>query len=140
MSLGPHPHLSLRCLWQVVDRQEQGVEHWAYLTVPAGESVLVTPDLFILEWGRNVLFVQQTKRETGADKDELNVSCGIFFFFLLLGLHLRHVEVPRLGVESELQLPASTTARVTPDLSHICDLPNSSQQHWILSPLSRTRD
>ena len=31
-----------------------------------------------------------------------------------------------LGVESELQLPAYTTA--TPDLSHICDLHRSLQQ------------
>ena len=29
-----------------------------------------------------------------------------FFFFRFLGLHPRHVEVPRLGVESELQLLA----------------------------------
>jgi len=34
----------------------------------------------------------------------------LFFFFLLLGLHLQHMEVPRLGVESELQLLAYTTA------------------------------
>ena len=35
-----------------------------------------------------------------------------FFFFPLsfLGPHLRHMEVPRLGVESELQLPTYTTA------------------------------
>ena len=26
----------------------------------------------------------------------------IFFFFVFLGLHLRHMEVPRLGVKSEL--------------------------------------
>ena len=30
----------------------------------------------------------------------------VIFFFFLLGPHLRHTEVPRLGVESELQLPA----------------------------------
>ena len=28
------------------------------------------------------------------------------FIFIFLGPHLRHMEVPRLGVESELQLPA----------------------------------
>ena len=32
------------------------------------------------------------------------------------------MEVPRLGVESELQLPAYTTATATLDPSHICDL------------------
>ena len=31
-------------------------------------------------------------------------------------------EVPRLGVEAELHLPAYTTATATPDLSLICDL------------------
>ena len=48
------------------------------------------------------------------------------------------MEVPRLGVESELQLPAYTT--VTPDLSRICDVHHSSQQHQILNPLSKARD
>ena len=46
--------------------------------------------------------------------------CFFFFFFLVfLGPHLRHMEVPRLGVEAELQLPAYTTATATPDPSHI---------------------
>ena len=45
-----------------------------------------------------------------------NLLCGtilgwlkllsIFFFFSVLGLHLWHMKVPRLGVELELQLPA----------------------------------
>ena len=42
-----------------------------------------------------------------------------FFFFLLfflfLGQHLRHMEVLRVGVELEPQLPAYMTATVTPD-------------------------
>ena len=33
------------------------------------------------------------------------------------------MEVPRLGVESELQPPAYATATATPDLSHVFDLP-----------------
>ena len=33
-----------------------------------------------------------------------------FFFFHFLGLHPWHMEVPRLGIELELQLPAYTTA------------------------------
>ena len=32
------------------------------------------------------------------------------------------MDVPRLGVESELQLPACATATATMDLSWICDL------------------
>ena len=58
--------------------------------------------------------------------------------FCLSGLHQRHMEVSGLGDESELQLPAYATAR--PDLSRICDLHHSSQQHWILNPLRKARD
>ena len=50
------------------------------------------------------------------------------------------MEVPRLGVILELQLPAYTTGRAMQDLSHICDLYHSSRQCWILNPLSRARD
>ena len=45
---------------------------------------------------------------------------------LFLGPRLWHSEVPRLGVKSELQLPAYTTITATPDPSHICDLYHSS--------------
>ena len=37
------------------------------------------------------------------------------FLFFFLRLHLRHMEVPRVEVESELQLPAYTTVAATPD-------------------------
>uniref|UniRef100_A0A8D1DAL5 Uncharacterized protein n=1 Tax=Sus scrofa TaxID=9823 RepID=A0A8D1DAL5_PIG len=63
-----------------------------------------------------------------------------FFFFCFLGPLLWHMEVPRLGVESELQLPAYTTATATPDPSRVCDLHYSSQQRRILNPLSEARD
>ena len=39
--------------------------------------------------------------------------------FVLVGAHLRHMEVSRLEVELELQLPAYTTATATPDLSPV---------------------
>ena len=50
------------------------------------------------------------------------------------------MEVPRLGVESELQLPAYTIATAMWDLSRICDLCRSLQQHQILNPLSEARE
>ena len=50
------------------------------------------------------------------------------------------MEVPRLEVESELQLLAYTTATATSDPSHICDLHCSSRQHWISHPLIGARD
>ena len=34
----------------------------------------------------------------------------LFIYFVFLGPHLWRVEVPRLGVQLELQLPACTTA------------------------------
>ena len=34
----------------------------------------------------------------------------------------RHMEVPRLGVKSELQLPVYATDTAMQDLSHVCDL------------------
>ena len=50
------------------------------------------------------------------------------------------MEVPGLGVESELWLLTYTTATATQDLSRICDLHHSSQQWWLFNPLSRARD
>ena len=65
----------------------------------------------------------------------------IFFFsFFFLGPHVWHVEVPRLGVESELQLLPYTTATATRDPSHACDLHCSSRQCQILNQLSKTQD
>ena len=49
------------------------------------------------------------------------------------------MEVPRLGVESELQ-PLATAIIATPDPSHVCNLGLSVQQRQILNPLSEARD
>ena len=64
----------------------------------------------------------------------------LFLFLSFLGLHLWHVEVPSIGAESELQLPACTTTTPTQDLSHVCNLHHSSWQCWILNLLSEARD
>ena len=64
-------------------------------------------------------------------------------FFGFLGLHLwQRMNIPRLGVELELQPPAYTTATATatPLPSHICNLHYGSQQCWILNPLSEARE
>ena len=45
-----------------------------------------------------------------------------------------------LRLELELQLPAYTTATAMQDLSWICNLHHSSQQHQILNPLNKARD
>ena len=49
------------------------------------------------------------------------------------------MEAPRLGVESELQLPAYATATALQDLSCIYDLCHSLWQHF-LNPLTEARD
>ena len=59
--------------------------------------------------------------------------------FVILAPHPRHLEVPRPGVESELQPPAHATAIVTRDPSRLCDLYHSSWQCWILNPPSEAR-
>ena len=64
---------------------------------------------------------------------------GVHLFFLL-GPHPQHTEVPRLGVKSELQLPAYTTTTATWDPSHICHLYHSSWRCRILNPLSKARN
>ena len=45
------------------------------------------------------------------------------------------MDVPKLGIESELQPPTYTTATDMQDLSRICDL-----HHRILNPLDGARD
>ena len=59
---------------------------------------------------------------------------------VFLGLPLQHVEVPRLGVKSELQLPSYAIATATSGLSCIYNLHQSSWQCQILNPLSGARD
>ena len=56
------------------------------------------------------------------------------------GSHLQHMEVPSLGFELELQLPAYATATATQDPGHVCDLDHSSWQCPSHYPLSKARD
>ena len=76
-------------------------------------------------------------------------SCLAILFFLLLffcslcfflGPYTWHMEVLRLGVELQLQMPAYATTTTMPDLSHICNLHCSLWQGQIFNPLSETRD
>ena len=73
-------------------------------------------------------------------REDIIIFHSSFVFFCFLGPHLWHMEVPRLGVELKLQLPACATATATLDPSHIFDLQLSSWQCRILNPLSEARD
>ena len=61
-------------------------------------------------------------------------------FFSFLGLHMRHIEVPKPRVKSEVQLPPYTTATAMPYLSRVYDPHHSSQKCQILNPLIKARD
>ena len=63
-----------------------------------------------------------------------------FFFLLFLEPHPQHMEVPRLGVQSQLKLLASTTATAMQDPSRVCDRRHSSRQRQILNLPSEARD
>ena len=67
-------------------------------------------------------------------------NLSFFFFCCFLGPHPQHMEVPRLGGKSELQLPVYATAMATQDLNCIFNLHHSSWQCQILNPLSESRD
>ena len=69
-------------------------------------------------------------------RDNIKISKSFFWG----GLHPQQIEVPRLGVESELQLSACTTATAMPDLSCVCNLHHSSWQRQMLNLLSKARD
>ena len=69
----------------------------------------------------------------------LFISDAIEFFFSFQGHTCKHMEVLRLGVKSELYLPACATATATRDPSHVCNPHHSSHQRWIPDPLSEAR-
>ena len=67
--------------------------------------------------------------------------CAFFFFFWLFEVHTRGIwEFPRVGSESNLQLPAYAATTATQDRSHVCDLHHSSRPRQILNPQSEARD
>ena len=54
------------------------------------------------------------------------------FIYLFLGLHPQHMEVPRLGVKSELQLLTYTTATATQALNPLSEVRDWTESSWIL--------
>ena len=91
------------------------------------------------------VFIAQVHQSSAHFSSSIKLSSLYFLFFyflsfIFLGLHLWHMEIPRLGVKLEPQLQAYTTAIATQDLSRVCGLHHSSWQCWIFNPLSKARD
>ena len=91
-------------LWQVLF---PGLGHPAVST-PSGKRQS-------LSWLSLCMYTKQGDRKRSKVLSAIkNVyTYFFFFFFCFLPLHPRHMEVPRLGVEVELQLLAYTTATAT---------------------------
>ena len=100
-------------------------------------SKFIIPYTLTLLQSGFLLFIWTTWKQVGF---LLHSHFWFFSFFLFLGPHPWHMEVPRLWVRMERQLPAYATATAMQDLSHICDLHHSSHQRQILNPLSKARD
>ena len=62
--------------------------------------------------GGAALKSKKKKKKKQTNKQRLVL---LFLLFAFLGPHLQRMEVPWLGVQSELQLPACTAATATPD-------------------------
>ena len=99
--------------------------------------VIYCPNLDTTENERDTINNSDNSYELGLSQGN---SCQFFFFLVFLGPQVQHIEIPRLGVQSELWPSAYTTATAMRDLSHICDLHHSSQQCRIPNPLNRARD
>lgn len=110
------------------------------------QAWLGLPDSHVLIWPPPLRGFQKARNRTMqrlcicAYEEKIEVGLQFVFIFCFLGLHPQHMEIRRLGVESELQLPAHTTATATWDLCLVCDLYHSSWQHQIPDPLSEARD
>ena len=97
--------------------------------------------LSVLAGSNKCLVWYEASASAAVSRNNLFFKIFCFYYFLIF-LLFRAVptacEVPRLGDESELQLPDDTTA--TPDLSCVGDLHHSSWQCQILNPLIKARD
>ena len=68
------------------------------------------------------------------------LSFFFFCFLFFIELHHQHLEVPRLEVKLELQLPGYAIATAKSDPRHLCDLYHSSRQRRLPYPLSKAGD
>ena len=148
------PPLHMEVLWPEVKLEPQPWQHGiqgiqgASATSTAAYSNILNPGS-LTHWARPGMEATPSRSRSGPNllsHNQNSLPSFLFlsffrflFLFCCLGTHPLHVEIPRLGVELELQLPAYATVTATPDPSHFCDLHHSSQQRWILNPLNEAR-
>ena len=126
-----HSSWQLRILSPLSEAGIEPASSWILVCVSAEPWWEILNICFILPFGSIYLFSGNKLQ-----------SCSVFLFmyvFFLLGPHLCYMEALGLGVESELQLPAYTSATTTPDPNCIWDLQCSLWQCQIFSPLSKAR-
>ena len=142
------------CLWQVLEPIPWG--YWGMTVLPSRDL----PGSQSEDWEKLPSCFQKEERASSYSEIDENILfllprpvcpqeklfllllllllfvCFVFF----LGPHPWHMEVPRLGVKSELQLPAYATATAMWNFSCVCDLHHNSRQCCILDPLGKARD
>ena len=116
-------HLLFKNNFWALTRQATGqLQRW-----PRSVVLITRPVKYIwlstsYRWRNRLPEVMRPRSSTRSQRAK--VYC--YYFFSFLGPPQRHMEVPRLGVQSELQLLVYTTATAMPHLSHVCDLHHSS--------------
>ena len=130
----PHPvYLSALVIWTLLLRS-------TLLTKPSFLKLYPRDSVFFFCFSHPTLMLPSYASPWNIFLSLLILVIFDFFFFFFSGPHPQNIEIPRLGVELELQLLAYTAATATPDPSHICNLHHSSLHRWILNPLSGARD
>ena len=99
------------------------------------------------EWIKKMWYIYTMEYYSAIKRNKIPAFYFLFFIFLFFlsfryffGPLPRHMEVPRLGVELELQPLAYARATTTLDLSRVCNLHHSSRQCRILNPLIKARN
>ena len=99
--------------------------------------VLAAPVAYENSWARGLNPHHSSDASHCSNNTRCLTQCAKRELLKALESHLQHMEVHRLGLESELQLLAYATAVAMPDPSLVCNLNYSSQQCRILNPRVR---
>ena len=121
----------LKKVEQTLRMSHYNIEGWTgvWVTIFPPAFISFTETVFL--WNNIGMFLKVRQSE---------IMGGSLLLFFFLGPNVWQMEVPRLGVKLDLQLPAYTTAMAVPDPSHIGNLHQSSGQYLILNPPSKGRD